>query len=293
MPRCSNRAARIIAICGARQHVALLSLVRLALLVLMATFRFSSCELVQFTSLEGIRASIDWSEAGADFEPLISSACAGNAAAPAGCASDLLPAFLAADLKLWNAMDGRNLTWHERPVRLMPQHLVDQFTMGGRVQHLKFYRSDSWSPSYEYGSDDIAILIDKARARVPGKAYPNVDRHIYACKASPLSPTLSPPPFTSRSLQWQTRASSPPCSAPASSCSAPASLGAAAAVANVHFCNILSGTKAWRLLWELPTLQQWTISPCASATTGTALASKRFWLTTRSCSRCGAASMSP
>jgi hypothetical protein len=194
MLRCSKRVARI-AISGAGQRVQLLSLVKLSFLVLMATFRISSCELVQFTSPEGIRASIDWSVAGADFEPLISSACDGSPAARAACASELRPAFLAADLKLWNAMDGRNVTWHERPARLMPQHLADQFTMGGRVQHLKFYRSDSLSPSYEYGSDDIAILIDKARARVPGKAYPNVDRHIYACRAALPPPHPLPSPI--------------------------------------------------------------------------------------------------
>ena len=128
---------------------------------------------------------MDWSQAGADFEPHISVACA----QPFGfdsfeqCASKLRESFLNADLKLWNAIEGRHVPWEQRPQRLMPAHLVDKFTMGGKVQHLRLYRSDSSVSGVAYGSNAIAALIQRARARVPGTAYPQVDHYLYSCAA--------------------------------------------------------------------------------------------------------------
>ena len=144
------------------------------------------CELVQRAGSNGLSASMEWSQAGADFEQHITHACADNVVFDAvnesfeQCASAYRELFLAADLKLWNAIDGRNLTWEQRPLRVIPEHLVDQFAMGGRVQLLRSYRSDAQSPSLAFSSDDISALVDRARAREPGAAYPQVDRLLYS-----------------------------------------------------------------------------------------------------------------
>jgi len=169
-----------------------LSGVAMKMLVCMLNFcllpqmvRFSTCELVQFAALDGSIAKMSWSTAGADFEPYIIDACTHSTTRGLphfdGCALELRKLFLAADLKLWNALDGKNLTWEQRPARSMPALLADQFTFGGKIQHLRSYRSDSGSNHRPYSNGEINALIEQARKRVPGSAYPEVDFHLYSC----------------------------------------------------------------------------------------------------------------
>ncbi len=149
---------------------------------LLAMMHFSNCELVRYTALDGSTATMEWSTAGADFETHINEACTkvdGHASFDV-CASKLRELFLAADLKLWNALDAKNFTWEQRPARSMPAHLVDQFTFGGKIQHLHWYRSDSGGPHPPYSSGDIDALIERARSRVPGSAYPHVDAGLFS-----------------------------------------------------------------------------------------------------------------
>jgi hypothetical protein len=150
---------------------------------LLAMMHFSTCELVQYAALDGFTATIDWTTAGANFEPHINEVCTevdGYASFDV-CAVQVRELFLAADLKLWNALDAKNLTWEQRPARSMPARLVDQFTFGGKIQHLHWYRSDSGSPHPPYSSGEIDVLIDRARSRVPGSAYPHVDASLFSC----------------------------------------------------------------------------------------------------------------
>lgn len=156
--------------------------------VALLAIQLSACELVKYIRPDGVNATISWSQAGADFEPHISSACDSMISVESrdDCSSALRELFLAADLKLWNAIDGRNLTWQQRPPRELPEHLLRDFTMGGRVQHLHGYRSDAHSYRVAYSADDIAALIDNARARNVGAAYPQIDIRLFSSAARPL-----------------------------------------------------------------------------------------------------------
>jgi hypothetical protein len=157
--------------------------------MLLATILLISCALsshgenVIFTH-DGASHFASWDNAGADFQPTIDAACSQFAAFDS-CATALLDALIAADLRLWNARDGKNLTWQQRPPRLMPQHLQDKFTLGGAVDQLQSY-TDQSQPGceihQEYSSDDIAAFIDKVRSRAYGPSYPEVDYHIYRRK---------------------------------------------------------------------------------------------------------------
>jgi hypothetical protein len=161
----------------------------LSCVAMMWAIQMSACETVRYLRPDGTNVTMLWSQAGADFEPHISSACTSmiSAASRDQCSSALRHLFLAADLKLWNAIDGRNLTWQQRPPRELPGHLQNRFTMGGSLEHLRAYRCDSHSYRVAYSTDDITALIDKARARNAGTAYPQIDIRLFSSTApSPL-----------------------------------------------------------------------------------------------------------
>jgi hypothetical protein len=163
---------------------------RIALLFLFLLAHVSHCEVVRH-SLHASSVDIAWDEAGADFQPAIRGACSRyeNVDAYDACAGALLDELLAADLKLWNARDGKNLTWQQRPPRLMPSHLQENFTLAGAIQVLQSY-TDQSQPGCEihqsYSSDDIALFVDQARANRYGPSYPEVDFHIYQRESATL-----------------------------------------------------------------------------------------------------------
>ena len=164
----------------------------------------SNVELVRF-SHKGVVGQALWSEAGADFQPTINDVCSRFKRHNAydACAATLREAILAADLKLWNARDGKELTWDQRPPRLMPAHLESNFTLGGGIQHLRSYTDQSQEGCdihRPYSSEEITELVETARARRYGPSYPHVDLNIFQCRctfaaaaAPPFLSTLIPP----------------------------------------------------------------------------------------------------
>lgn len=156
---------------------------RVALFALLLPACLPHGEVVRYTH-NGASVSAPWNEAGADFQPAINDACSQFQAQDAheDCAKSLLDDLLAADLRLWNARDGKNLTWQQRPLRLMPAHLQERFTHAGQIQHLRSY-TDQSQPGCDihqpYASGDIAVFIETARAARYGPSYPEVDFHIY------------------------------------------------------------------------------------------------------------------
>jgi hypothetical protein len=156
---------------------------RVALFTLLLPACLAHGEVVRFTH-NGVSVSAPWNEAGGDFQPAIEKACSQFQAHSAyeNCAKILLNDLLAADLRLWNARDGKNLTWLQRPLRLMPTHLQDRFTHEGKIQHLRSY-TDQSQPGCDihqpYASDDIELFIETVRAQRYGPSYPEVDFHIY------------------------------------------------------------------------------------------------------------------
>ena len=147
----------------------------------------SNGEVVRFAH-NGVSGEALWSEAGADFQPTISDVCSKFERHNAydACAATVREAILAADLKLWNARDGKELTWEQRPPRVMPAHLEGNFTLGGSIQHLRSYTDQSQAGCdihRPYDSDEIASLVDTARAHRHGPSYPHVDLNILQCRA--------------------------------------------------------------------------------------------------------------
>jgi hypothetical protein len=151
-----------------------------ALLILISHAHSSSGEVVRYTH-DGVSVDAAWNDAGADFQQSIDDVCS-HFEAFDSCASALLDDLLAADLRLWNARDGKNLTWAQRPPRLMPEHLRDRFTRSGTIQQLHSY-TDQSQPNCEihqaYSGDEIDGFIDRVRARAYGPSYPEVDFYIY------------------------------------------------------------------------------------------------------------------
>ena len=215
---------------------------------------------------------MNWTTAGANFEPHIREVCTevdGYASFDA-CAVKVRELFLAADLKLWNALDAKNLTWEQRPARSMPAHLVDHFTFGGKIQHLQWYRSDSGSPHPPYSSGEIDVLIDRARSRVPGSAYPHVDASLFSCKRSTMQISTKQLGANTDLPQWPTPVSSMLCWGHEWLCLAQAN----------------HGMRALSSRWVLHTSQRSSICHCILTTTRRAFASKHFMLTTRRCETC-------
>lgn len=151
-----------------------------ALLIFVSHAHLSPGEVVRYTH-DGVTVDAAWNDAGADFQHSIDDVCSRFEAFDS-CASALLDDLLAADLRLWNARDGKNLTWAQRPPRLMPEHLRDRFTRSGTIQQLHSY-TDQSQPNCEihqaYSGDEIDAFIDRVRARAYGPSYPEVDYYIY------------------------------------------------------------------------------------------------------------------
>lgn len=152
----------------------------IALLLLLSHAHLSPGEVVRFTH-DGVSVDTAWNEAGADFQQSLDDVCS-HFEAFDSCASALLDHLLAADLRLWNARDGKNLTWAQRPPRLMPEHMRDRFTRSGTIQQLQSY-TDQSQPNCEihqaYSGDEIDGFINRVRARAYGPSYPEVDFYIY------------------------------------------------------------------------------------------------------------------
>ena len=95
------------------------------------------------------------------------------------CLQYVLDQLLLQELRYFNARDGKNLTWGERPPRFLRDDAAGEYTQG-HAEVLDVYRDDSQTQYYRpYDEASINVLIGRARRLLPGTNYRDIDALIY------------------------------------------------------------------------------------------------------------------
>ncbi len=95
------------------------------------------------------------------------------------CIASVKDQILLQELQYFNARDGKNLTWQQRPVRFLSDETAADYTRGF-AEVLDVYRDDSQTQYYRpYDAASINVLISRAGSMLPGTNYPDVDALIY------------------------------------------------------------------------------------------------------------------
>ena len=100
-----------------------------------------------------------------------------------GCFDSLLEQLLQQELQFFNARDGKDLTWQQRPLRFLSEDAAAEYTHG-HAEVLDVYRDDSQTQYYRpYDAASINVLIDRARDLLPGTNYRDIDALLYEALA--------------------------------------------------------------------------------------------------------------
>ena len=101
-----------------------------------------------------------------------------------GCFDFLLQQLLQQELQYFNARDGKDLTWQQRPLRFLSEAAAAEYTLGHAAELLDVYRDDSQTQYYRpYDAASINVLIERARHRLPGTNYRDIDALLYQALA--------------------------------------------------------------------------------------------------------------
>lgn len=95
------------------------------------------------------------------------------------CVSSVLQQLLEHELGYFNARDGKNLSWLQRPLRFLSDDAAAEYTQSV-AEVLDVYRDDSQTQYYRpYDAAAIDVLISRASSRLPGTNYPDIDALLY------------------------------------------------------------------------------------------------------------------
>ena len=95
------------------------------------------------------------------------------------CTGAVLEQLLQHELSYYNARDGKNLSWLQRPPRFLSDNTAAEYTVSV-AEVLDVYRDDSQTQYYRpYDAAAIDVLVSRASSRLPGTNYPDIDALLY------------------------------------------------------------------------------------------------------------------